>query len=91
MRSRIGERAAWGETEHLLASTIDTINHQTWLLAMIYRDREKPEPKHPDPVPRPGQTRPEKPAKTGKTVGLRELARMMGGGTRVTHRKGGDR
>lgn len=47
MRATIGERAKWGDTEHLLADVVDLLHIQLWQKTK----RGTPRPK---PVPRPG-------------------------------------
>lgn len=46
-----GEKARWGETEHLLAVIVDVLQAQAWQFASAHSKRK---PKRPKPYPRPG-------------------------------------
>lgn len=65
---------AWGDTEHLLAHTVDRLGVLIWQLSTRWRAPNTAEPPKPRPVRRPGHTE-----DTGKRVGIRELVRMMKG------------
>ncbi len=88
MRARIGDAAAWGETEHLLAEVVDSVNFQSYQFAVVHHDPEKPKPSPPARLHRPGTKRAAKP--TGKTMRPGELARMMARQAK-RDRKGGER
>ncbi len=51
-RSVNGERARWGETDHLLAVVIDLLQAQLWQYASAHARGSRPAP--PKPYPRPG-------------------------------------
>lgn len=55
MQSVGGEKARWGDTEHLLASVIDTVRQGNFYSAIAASNRRlKDAPRPPDPIPRPG-------------------------------------
>lgn len=73
MTRALADGAEWGHTEHLLATVIDAIQQNTWVLASANSAKGKG-PKPPKPVKRPGER------KAGKAVptGGRALARLLG-------------
>lgn len=55
VRAIAGERARWGDSEHLLADLIDAVQSLAWQHAWVH-SRKKPQ--RPKPHPRPGVDRP---------------------------------
>ena len=60
------EPASWSAEAHLLASVIDAVNENTWVLAAVNSKRKPP---RPDAMPRPGARK----RRTGP--GLLDMAR----------------
>lgn len=55
MQTVAGDRARWGDTEHLLASLIDNVRVGNFYTAIAASNRRLTDaPKPPDPIPRPG-------------------------------------
>lgn len=74
-----GPPPVWGETEHLLASIVDTLRAEGWgLRATLIRlfTKSGDVGRQPKPMRRPGD--PDTPPK--RVVGVRALAKMMGAG-----------
>lgn len=75
-----GERARWGEVEHLLAVVIDVLNGQAWQFAAA---NSKKKPKRPKPYPRPGVVDPNRRKFGTKRMSLAEardwMAKKKGG------------
>lgn len=55
VRAVVGERARWGESEHLLADVVDLMHAQLWQFASAH---SKKRPKRPKPIRRPGVEQP---------------------------------
>lgn len=51
VRAVVGDRARWGDTEHLLADLIDVAHWQMWQFSSAH---SKKRPKRPKPIRRPG-------------------------------------
>ncbi|GAA3136667.1 hypothetical protein GCM10010466_29350 [Planomonospora alba] len=49
----LGEAAAWGSIEHLLAATVDELRVSNWLFQRVNFEQNPPTPA-PEPLPRPG-------------------------------------
>lgn len=52
-RSHYGDKAAWTQSEHLLATLIDAIQAGNYQFARVHSKRGHP-PEKPKPFPRPG-------------------------------------
>ena len=69
-----GERARWGDVEHLLAGVIDVVQIGNFYTQVLASNRQfKDAPKPPKPFMRPG----DKPARTGKRVGDRSYTQAQ--------------
>lgn len=53
-RAKLGEKVAWGETEHLLAAIFDALQIANWQRGNAGKKAPSPKPK---PIPRPGVNR----------------------------------
>lgn len=82
VRAVEGERARWGETEHLLAAVIDALHVQAWQFATANSKRK---PKRPKPYPRPGVIDPNRRRFGSRRMSLDEARAWM------AKKKGGDR
>lgn len=77
-----GERQ-WGPTEHLLASVVDAVEINTWMVAAVNSAGKRPQ--RPKPVPRPG-VRSE--AKRSRLSGHEMAARLRAQRAREVLRRG---
>jgi hypothetical protein len=68
----LNEHLEWSTTDHLLATVIDAIQINTWVLASAHSDPKK-SPKKPEPLERPGA----KKAKPAMGSG-RDLLKIIG-------------
>lgn len=66
----------WSTSEHLLAVLIDEVRISNWLFAVANTPKGKRRPARPEPLPRPGLTKPNKGKRYGGTKRTYSKAQM---------------
>lgn len=61
-RELVGPVGQWTQSEHMLASVVDSLRIQNWMYGAMHRAENTPMPPRPKPLVRPGDPTPEEQA-----------------------------